>query len=225
MVADDWIPSLLSLALSITAQALPAQPAVQRYAALLLEARGQAHERAVNSALARVRTEQLALDNERLTTQAYLDSLTGLGNRFALDRHRERLRDATDLDSVAVLLIDLDAFKPVNDTYGHAVGDQVLVRIADILRRAGRPTDVVVRLGGDEFVLVLPGCDGVLARGRAETIRSTVQRSDWSDLVADLPVRVSVGTAAGRPSEIDDLLARADRDMYTRKAPSRRHEP
>lgn len=224
-VEDDWIPSLLSLALSITAQAEPVQPAVQRYAAILLEARAQAHERAVNSALARVRTEQLALDNERLATQAYLDSLTGLANRFALDRHRERLREGADVDSVAVLLIDLDAFKPVNDTYGHAVGDQVLVRIADILRRAGRPTDVVARLGGDEFVLILAGCDGSLARGRAESIRSMVRHSEWSDLVGDLPVMVSVGTAAGPPSQIDDLLARADRDMYTHKSPSRRHEP
>ena len=95
-------------------------------------------------------------------TPVVTDSLTGLANRLqlrtdlaaAVDRHRRTSRP------LAVLLIDLDGFKDVNDTYGHEVGDQLLVAFADVLRRAVRDTDVPARLGGDEVAVVLPSVAG-----------------------------------------------------------------
>ncbi|MFN8080632.1 MAG: GGDEF domain-containing protein [Kineosporiaceae bacterium] len=213
---------LRSLAASIAAQVEPVQPGARRYLARLLDGRRQARRRELNSALARLRAEQLALENERLTTAAHLDGLTGLGNRYTLDRHRERLRHLRGIDSIAVLLLDLDGFKPVNDIHGHATGDAVLRRIGEILRQVCGPGDLAARLGGDEFALVLTTCDLDQARSRAALIAHLVETTDWQDLTPDLAVGVSIGTAAGMPCEIDALLDRADQDMYARKHRRRR---
>ncbi|MBL8931551.1 MAG: GGDEF domain-containing protein [Kineosporiaceae bacterium] len=217
LLTVDDLHSLRTLALSIAAGASGMPPMAEAYIALLVEERSMARDRELNSALGRLRAEELALENERLSAQVYVDSLTGLGNRLALERHREELRANRTLESVAVLLLDLNRFKPVNDTYGHRAGDQVLRRIGDLLRRSCRPTDLAVRLGGDEFVVVLNGCDHDLARARAELISTSVDQTDWSDLIPGSRVGVSIGTVAGSPSDIDALLDQADKDMYARK--------
>jgi len=107
---------------------------------------------------------------EALTYQARHDSLTGLPNRDVLhDRVREALQLASQMHGpAALLLLDLDRFKEVNDTLGHAVGDMLLVEVARRLQSTLGPGDTVARLGGDEFALVLPGadtCDAGLAAG------------------------------------------------------------
>ena len=172
--------------------------------------------------LRRTLAEQLALENERLASQAYLDGLTGLGNRFTLERQQDRLRAEPDSATVTVLLMDLDLFKPVNDTFGHAVGDEVLRRVADVLRAVCRPNDLAIRLGGDEFVLLLHGCQHPDGYSRAAQIRARVADIDWPELTPGITVGVSIGMATGPSTMIDTLLEQADQDMYRRKT---RHRP
>jgi diguanylate cyclase (GGDEF)-like protein len=121
---------------------------------------------------------------------------------------------------VAVLMIDLDRFKLVNDTHGHAVGDEVLVRCAELLQQATRPADLVVRLGGDEFVVVL--LDG---RGRPEQVGDRIRRAAhehrWAATAADLTMTVSVGVAAGHGRELAQLVERADEALYAAKRAGR----
>lgn len=94
-------------------------------------------------------------DKLRAEEQAFTDSLTGLGNRRALRRHILDLLDAEFSSEFALILIDLDYFKQVNDTFGHAAGDHVLKEIGKRLKSVARSTDVIARVGGDEFVMVL----------------------------------------------------------------------
>ena len=112
----------------------------------------------------------LALDNahirDRLEREAQTDSLTGLYNhRYFHERlRRELTRASSEHGSVAVVMLDIDDFKKLNDVFGHAVGDEVLTRIGDSLRAAVRGTDVVCRIGGEEFAVIVPGAQR--ARGR-----------------------------------------------------------
>jgi diguanylate cyclase (GGDEF)-like protein/PAS domain S-box-containing protein len=145
------------------------------------------------------------------------DPLTGVRNRARLDEDIERALRARDAVGgvVAVLFLDVDDFKDVNDGYGHEVGDAVLVLLTSRLREALRDEDTVARLGGDEFVLVahLPSAE------HAEELRARVEQVLTMPLVLEdrtLPVRVSIGMAvveaAGRAPA--DVLAAADASMY-----------
>src|SRR5207237_5780409 len=111
----------------------------------------------------------LALDNARtraqLELQAQTDSLTGLFNhRYFHDRLRAELQRVSRVhDSVAVLMLDIDDFKRVNDVHGHGTGDEILRQLARALARTVRGSDVVCRLGGEEFAVILPSCDEAAA--------------------------------------------------------------
>ncbi|HEU5107607.1 MAG TPA: GGDEF domain-containing protein [Micromonosporaceae bacterium] len=143
------------------------------------------------------------------------DTLTGLANRRVLG---ERLdRDFRPAEDTAVFYVDLDGFKEVNDTYGHAAGDTVLVEVARRLRAAVRPDDVVARLGGDEFAVL---CLRLSADARRQLADRLVLVASVPIVVDGRPVRVGasvgVATAAGcRDGE--DLISRADRAMFTAK--------
>ena len=118
--------------------------------------------------------------NERmqeLQRQAGQDSLTGLKNRrrFEEDLRSEMARSRREGTTGALLMLDLDHFKQVNDSLGHPAGDRVIEEIADVLRRRGRETDVLARLGGDEFAIVLPHCDAAEARVVAEAIATAIR--------------------------------------------------
>ena len=153
---------------------------------------------------------------ERLRHQAEHDALTGLANRR---RFTGRMRAAAPGDA-AVLLIDLDGFKQINDTYGHAAGDAVLVQVADRLRACLRPGDLPARLGGDEFAVLLGDGGGEAAHevagrfraGLAEPVRFRGH---------DLAVGASVGVAVGPADDPDRLLHAADLRMYEDKQESR----
>jgi diguanylate cyclase (GGDEF)-like protein/PAS domain S-box-containing protein len=164
-------------------------------------------------------TERLELQ-ERLQTLADRDSLTGLFNRrrFEEELENQLARSARFGDRAALAMIDLDGFKRVNDTRGHAAGDEVLRSTAQALSLRIRATDTLARLGGDEFAVILLGVDegqaGALATSLAEAVRNAP---------GNAAVTASVGvTAITGADTADRALARADAAMYAAKRDARR---
>jgi diguanylate cyclase (GGDEF)-like protein len=162
------------------------------------------------------------LDNsrllDRLTHDSLHDALTGLANRQC---YQSRLRTALSRDAArfAVLLIDLDQFKEINDTLGHHHGDLLIREIAGRIADATPATATVARLGGDEFALLVPGLDATAASELASRIRSEIRKPCTLDGVS-LQVDASIGVAAAPEHGDDDsvLLKRADMAMYAAKS-------
>ena len=155
---------------------------------------------------------------------AYHDSLTGLGNRLLFKEHLEQaLRDVSLPHPSAVLFLDLDGFKSVNDTLGHSVGDLLLKSIAAKLRNILRPTDRISRLGGDEFaILQTAGAQPASSLAMAEEILAIVGQQNIVD-GHDVTVGASIGIAFGSAGETDAeiILKNADIAMYSAKSDGR----
>jgi len=165
----------------------------------------------------RLLTEHVEQLVAELDMAASTDRLTGLANRRALeaDFRREAARAARTGDSTAIVLIDLNRFKDINDVYGHAAGDAALVGIAERMRRVLRSTDVAARIGGDEFLLLLPTADTAAATAVALRLtESAATRDDGS-----MPVGLSFGVAACENGieNLDGLMRRADQALYAAK--------
>ncbi|MBN8476813.1 7TM diverse intracellular signaling domain-containing protein [Sulfuritalea sp.] len=165
-------------------------------------------------------------ENERqLQALAHTDTLTGLANRLLLGA---RLEQSIQLarrsqGQIALLLVDVDRFKAINDTYGHAIGDEVLRVAAQRLRAAVRAVDTVARLGGDEFAVVLSGLSGAAdAERMAEKIVIGV-REPMRVLGMPLEISVSVGVATYSGGDLSpaELMRRADQAMYAAKSAGR----
>jgi diguanylate cyclase (GGDEF)-like protein len=159
---------------------------------------------------------------EELQRQSITDSLTGVFNRRYLTRllSTERARAARYDRPIGLLMTDLDDFKAINDRFGHAFGDQVLVAAAGALAGAVRQIDSVIRYGGDEFLVVLPETSGEGVGPAAERIRGAVLEAlaAGSAVPAGFRVGLSVGTAVHRPGEdLDVKLREADAAMYADK--------
>jgi two-component system cell cycle response regulator len=169
--------------------------------------------------------EQTKADNARLETLAHTDSLTHLLNRRALTirlvAELERVRRYNS--PLTMLMIDLDHFKLVNDTFGHLVGDEVLRGIGMILQRAVRSVDMVARYGGEEFVIVLPETGETGAVAFAERIRQRVEQHNFEaarSSTVTVRVTVSIGVSCFPSANVDsaeDLFARADAALYRAK--------
>lgn len=160
---------------------------------------------------------------ERLNRAARHDPLTGLINRGELLRMLAAVDPLVDGPLVAVVFVDLDGFKLVNDTRGHGVGDELLVAVARRIRGAVRPEDSLARIGGDEFVVVCPRlADLQDARAVAERVRATLDEPVSVEGRAHR-LSMSVGIAAAPAREVDpaDLLRQADMAMYRAKAAGR----
>ncbi len=161
---------------------------------------------------------------EQLDMQARFDSLTGLMNRSeilellkAMASHRRRPGQQT-----AVLFADIDDFKHINDTYGHAAGDEVLRALADRVRSALRREDAAARMGGDEMLVILTGIHALDGAGAvAEKIRQAAGAPIEIDGVS-VTVTLSIGvTLMARGETVDDVVARADEAMYDAKRAGR----
>ena len=170
------------------------------------------------------RTEALAAANERLRELAMKDTLTGLANRMALRQHLEQAwqRARRRREMLALIVIDLDGFKPVNDTYGHEAGDQLLEQVAHRLQNSARATDLVARLGGDEFVLV---CESIGSAEQAEALAERILDTLGLPFFLheqEIHIGASIGISFGLGcSTGDDLLREADLAMYQAKAAGR----
>jgi diguanylate cyclase (GGDEF)-like protein len=160
---------------------------------------------------------ELVSANVQLLREARQDALSGLMNRRALDELERRV-DGGEYDSLgkfAVLVLDVDHFKQINDSLGHALGDEVIRALGAVIRAGVREDDLPFRLGGEEFGVFMPAVDAEAAQAAARRIRS--QCAQGAGL--PLPVRLSGGIATGRFREelLADVLERADRALYRAK--------
>jgi diguanylate cyclase (GGDEF)-like protein len=156
-----------------------------------------------------------------LESQASLDPLTGLVTRRVLDEAVRRALEAPIVNpGTALILVDIDRFKQINDNYGHPIGDDALVHIATLLGRLGRSDTVISRLGGDEIAVLLPSCTEAVARERAYEFLRTVQENPL--VLADgteLTISISLGVAHAPKgeSQLRELYANADISLYEAK--------
>lgn len=158
--------------------------------------------------------------NRALSELATTDALTGVRNRRAFD-HSLQLELAIverRTTPLSLLMLDVDHFKRINDSFGHEAGDKVLLAIAQLLTGCARIMDVVARVGGEEFAIILPTTDAAGAMEVAERMRMAVAQANW----LAHPVTISVGVAALQPKEdACSLYARADAAMYAAKTSGR----
>jgi diguanylate cyclase (GGDEF)-like protein/PAS domain S-box-containing protein len=160
--------------------------------------------------------------NRQLSDQAIRDPLTGLHNRRYLEDALDHAvaRGARSGEPLSVVALDLDRFKDINDTHGHAAGDRVLLRAAEVLRTHVRASDIVGRVGGEEFIVALPGATLGLAVARAEQWRAALAGGAvLSDDGTRVHCTVSIGVAEHRRTEetIAEALRRADAALYEAK--------
>lgn len=185
--------------------------------------------------LARVRTqirrkrfqERLKATYEISLSMALTDSLTGLYNRRYLEVHLDKLlqKNRDSKKSLAVLMVDIDHFKNVNDTHGHGVGDEILKIFAQRLKDGLRPTDMIARLGGEEFTVILPDVTEDRAYMVAERLRRSIASAPIMCSAPDdcLSVTTSIGGAIidFEPHTVEEALKRADRALYDAKEQGR----
>jgi diguanylate cyclase (GGDEF)-like protein len=165
-----------------------------------------------------IAVERRRREHEQLRQQVFVDELTGLANRRGYHAYLNALGHKEDeAGAYAVMMIDVDRFKGVNDTFGHDVGDIVLTRIAQVLALNVRPVDLAARLGGDEFVVILAGILPGIPEARAQAILDAVRDHPWDEVAAGLRVSLSIGVHHGGVRELPDLLADADRKLYHAK--------
>ena len=160
----------------------------------------------------------------RLELQATTDVLTGLANRRAFyerlgSEHRRALRYGRPL---AAIMVDLDHFKRVNDTFGHLAGDAVLAETGRRVKSGIRVVDLLARFGGEEFVLILPDCELDVAQAVADRMCTLISRKPMGHEGHVIPVTTSVGVAKKRPHEdFNVVFARADQCLYKAKQAGR----
>lgn len=164
------------------------------------------------------RTAELVKSNEELHRISRNDALTGLFNRLAAGErlHAEFARMKRSQNRYAVLVMDIDYFKKVNDTFGHEVGDRVLQSVALVLQSKLRETDFLARFGGEEFLVLLPETEFTAASEVAEKLREAVALAPHA---TGHPVTISIGLAMAGPedSHEDDAVRRADKFLYQAK--------
>jgi diguanylate cyclase (GGDEF)-like protein len=220
-IEPRFSPTVHNLALCVAAEIDAARAGQDtpglRYGRKLARMRWAARLSELTSMQSLLSAERLRTEHEILSQHAYLDDLTRLGNRRALLAYVEGLV-AQDVRSVTLVLVDLDRFKPINDTYGHAVGDETLLRISDVLRTGVRAGDIAVRLGGDEFLLMISSIGSLAARRRAKQILAAISELPWQEVSPGLQVTASLGLATGSPREVEQLKAQADAALYRAKA-------
>jgi diguanylate cyclase (GGDEF)-like protein len=172
----------------------------------------------LGSVRTRLQAERMRADRDALVRDALIDELTGLANRRGYARYLTAHRELGPKRPLAILTVDLDRFKLVNDRHGHASGDEVLRCVGRILAGQVRATDLAVRLGGDEFLVVLEAASEPVARDRGVRIVRSIREERWPAVDADLRVTASVGVAAATAEDPEALAEAADAALYRAKA-------
>ncbi|MFI1913637.1 diguanylate cyclase domain-containing protein [Nocardia sp. NPDC020380] len=207
LIATRW-PFIASQAIDSYAEALQQRALIQQ-------------ERSLTEKVS-VRVQEIAALQTRLRHEATHDALTDLANRSLL-QERVRMMATDPARGVGLLLIDLDDFKAINDGYGHTVGDEVLVTIAQRLRAVCPPETVIGRYGGDEFVVALPARRNSLGELAMRVLAALCEPVPTAS--GPVPASASVGTSfcpPGRECDFSDLLRSADRAMYSAKTAGKR---
>ncbi|MDX5332855.1 MAG: diguanylate cyclase [Gammaproteobacteria bacterium] len=171
-----------------------------------------------------IRTQELRTAKEQAENLARTDELTGINNRRAFYDYGMRALEIAHRHRhpVSLLMMDLDHFKEINDSFGHAAGDALLVAVSEIVREAVRGTDILGRLGGEEFGIVLPHTELGAARDLAEKLRATIARLELRHEGEFLSVTASIGVAECRYDDnLDTLISRADGALYAAKREGR----
>jgi len=173
--------------------------------------------------IGRLRAQIAELENrvEQLDLLAHQDALVTLPNRRGFMRELERLVDRAKRygESAALLYVDLDGLKMINDTFGHKAGDEALMQVAQLLVGGTRRSDVVARIGGDEFGLLLGHADEASAHETAGRLVDLIADCDFMHEGDALPLSVAIGVAMiTAEDEPECIMARADEEMYRRKA-------
>ncbi len=171
--------------------------------------------------------QELRAQRDLFSRRSRIDALTGLGNRGEFnDRLAQGLEDArASRSSLALLIVDIDHFKSVNDGHGHAVGDQCLVALADRLRQSFvAPGQFIARLGGEEFAVLMEGCGIDTAQARAEAFRAELSARALAIEACDMPITVSIGAGEFLPElhpDADTLYRAVDGALYRAKRDGR----
>jgi two-component system, cell cycle response regulator len=172
-------------------------------------------------------SSELAISNQRLQQLALTDPLTNLPNRRFANEHLERQWALAQRNSspLSCMMVDIDYFKQVNDTYGHKIGDDVLKQVAHALQLSVRKEDVVCRLGGEEFLVICSGLQTAVFYRHAERLRQNIAELVFSDPASgkSFKLTISIGGASKTPamSTSDMLLQLADKRLYTAKEKGR----
>jgi diguanylate cyclase (GGDEF)-like protein len=169
----------------------------------------------------RGRIAQLQERVQQLDLLAHEDSLVELPNRRGFVRALERVIERVNRydEQAALLFVDLDGLKLINDTFGHQAGDKALIKVARILVDGVRKSDIVARLGGDEFAILLDHADEESAIETAARLVELIAASEFAHAGQSLPLSVAIGAGMIRGDDTpDSAIARADMEMYRRKA-------
>lgn len=161
---------------------------------------------------------------ERYRSMAVQDPLTGLFNRLTLFDTWDRLRSMCQRkeEPMSVVMLDLDHFKEVNDTYGHLAGDDALCHVADVLRDGLRKTDVIFRIGGEEIMILMPYCNGPEAVNRVDSLRKQLNETPVNSGGVAFSVTFSAAAIEDQwQTEKDDIFSAVDAKMYEAKAGGR----
>ncbi len=145
------------------------------------------------------------------------DILTGLYNRQYFEQEMDKLQNSRR-QPISILVLDMNGLKEINDTQGHAAGDELLIVAAEVIRKAFRPDDIVARIGGDEFVVILPSTNKETALKIVDRVKQVIH--EFNKLNPDRnQVSFSVGFSCNEATEnLRDVLRQADQDMYKQKA-------
>ncbi len=168
----------------------------------------------------RIKNEKISVMNKMLKMQVITDPLTEVFNRRYLFEifKREIARAKRYNEPLSVIMMDIDHFKKINDTYGHMIGDKILKGIAKVIKERIRTSDIIARYGGEEFVIVLTNANLEIAQKIAEDLRQKVENIVFKIEEKSIKATISLGVAQLKEDDdVDTLLIRADENLYTAK--------